>query len=188
MKKPIPLDKTISIFDLCKKIKMKTFANFMVGFPNETAEDIKKTEVLMRRLKPDFCSVCITTPFPGTELFNYAIQKGIIDKEGCEDLEYNVYRESNSCVSTVFSPQEILQFKNKLQNINFYRNYIKIFFNIKNLKYILMAFYAGIIHPVLLLKAVRQYIKNKDFDIIVIHFYRSLHRLLLSRKRAGKKG
>jgi len=53
---------------------------FMIGAPPETKEDIEKTRGLIREILDldtrNFCQLTVTTPLPGTQLWNYAIEKG----------------------------------------------------------------------------------------------------------------
>jgi radical SAM superfamily enzyme YgiQ (UPF0313 family) len=63
--------------------------SFMAGFPTETEEDIEKTIGLMNRLKEENPRAVIWkinqyTPYPGTELFDLAIQNGFKPPEKFE--------------------------------------------------------------------------------------------------------
>ena len=58
---------------------------FMIGAPPETKEDIEKTRGLIREILDldtrNFCQLTVTTPLPGTQLWNYAIEKGYITED-----------------------------------------------------------------------------------------------------------
>ena len=58
---------------------------FMIGAPPETREDIRQTQDLIRELLDmnvrNYCQVTVTTPLPGTELWEYALEKGMIAEE-----------------------------------------------------------------------------------------------------------
>ncbi len=49
---------------------IQTIGYFMIGSPGETPETIQKTIDFARKLKLDFAQFSITTPFPGTALFD----------------------------------------------------------------------------------------------------------------------
>ncbi len=55
---------------------------FMIGAPPETMEDIEMTRSLIREILDmhprNFCQVTVTTPLPGTSLWNDALEKGLI--------------------------------------------------------------------------------------------------------------
>ena len=62
----------------------------MAGFPTETGEDIQKTTELIRRLKEDNPKAIVWkihqyTPYPGTELFDLAVEHGFKPPERFED-------------------------------------------------------------------------------------------------------
>ncbi len=69
---------------LCEKYGLNyAGSSFMIGAINETVESVRKTSQFCRehnlRYEPHFM-----TPFPGTELYDYALAEGIIEDE----LEY----------------------------------------------------------------------------------------------------
>ncbi|MBN1546412.1 MAG: B12-binding domain-containing radical SAM protein [Syntrophaceae bacterium] len=64
--------------------------SFMAGFPSETEEDVRKTIELMRQLKRENPTAIIWkintyTPYPGTELFDFAVQHGFKPPQRFED-------------------------------------------------------------------------------------------------------
>lgn len=73
-------DTTIKIiqtaFKLCRKIGIETRAYFMVGLPGSTKEEDMATIAFAKDLDPDWAQFTITTPYPGTELFDTAMEHG----------------------------------------------------------------------------------------------------------------
>lgn len=59
-----------------------THCCFMIGAPPETMEDIEATRNLIREILDmdtrNFCQLTVTTPLPGTQLWDYALTKGYI--------------------------------------------------------------------------------------------------------------
>jgi anaerobic magnesium-protoporphyrin IX monomethyl ester cyclase len=55
---------------------------FMIGAPPETKNDILQTQQLIREIldmsSKNFCQLTVTTPLPGTQLWDYAIEKAYI--------------------------------------------------------------------------------------------------------------
>lgn len=51
---------------------------FIMGLPTETKEEIYATLRLMKEIKPDFASLSVYEPFPGTELFELGIKMGLV--------------------------------------------------------------------------------------------------------------
>lgn len=76
--------------EYCKKYKIIAFGTFMIGNPGEGVEDLKQTYSLVAESKgnPYFAaSVYITTPLPGTVMWEEAKKKGIVnDKIDWDDL------------------------------------------------------------------------------------------------------
>ena len=64
-------------FKLAKEVGMITLAYFMIGVPSETEEKVYKTIDFAIELDADFFHLSVVTPFPGTELYDLALQKGI---------------------------------------------------------------------------------------------------------------
>ncbi len=54
--------------------------SFMIGLPGETPEKARKTIELAIELEPDYAQFSITTPYPGTQLWNNYEQYGTLDK------------------------------------------------------------------------------------------------------------
>ncbi|MDP1552876.1 MAG: radical SAM protein [Methanobacteriaceae archaeon] len=54
------------------------YANIMFGFPIETKEDIKLTENMVKKIKPDLFSPTTFTPYPGNYLTDEYVEKGLL--------------------------------------------------------------------------------------------------------------
>ncbi|MBI4656615.1 MAG: B12-binding domain-containing radical SAM protein, partial [Elusimicrobia bacterium] len=63
------LEENQKAIDLCRKAKIEPCGSFMIGNPTETMEDINLTRQFIRRSKLKYKSILITTPFPGTKLW-----------------------------------------------------------------------------------------------------------------------
>jgi anaerobic magnesium-protoporphyrin IX monomethyl ester cyclase len=72
IKKGISLEQVKSAFEWAKKVGIKYVdGTFILGsHPDETLEEIEMTKKLIFELKPDFVSVSIMCPFPGTEVYD----------------------------------------------------------------------------------------------------------------------
>lgn len=76
--KPIDFKKVKEIIKSCRKYRIKTQASFIIGLLEETVEDIKKTIRFANSLDVDSIQISIATPFPGTEFFKTAKEKGLL--------------------------------------------------------------------------------------------------------------
>ncbi|KKQ78831.1 MAG: hypothetical protein UT02_C0055G0009 [Parcubacteria group bacterium GW2011_GWC2_38_7] len=54
---------------------------FMMGVPGETVDDVYKTLNFMYEVKPDFASIGVYEPFPGTPMFVEGIKRGLVKPE-----------------------------------------------------------------------------------------------------------
>ena len=61
-----------------KRVGIECRLAFMVGNPGDNVEIIKKNIKFAKELDPDLLIVNITTPFPGTDMFKWADEKGLI--------------------------------------------------------------------------------------------------------------
>ena len=52
----------------------------MMGLPSETREDIYRTLKFMKELNPDYASLSVYEPFPGTGLFEKGVEKGLVER------------------------------------------------------------------------------------------------------------
>ncbi|MFH1671319.1 MAG: radical SAM protein [Candidatus Portnoybacteria bacterium] len=86
--KRISLEKVEETVANTKKAGIEIRLAFMLGNPGETEETIQKTINYAIFLDPDLVSFNITTPYPGTEMFEWARRKGYLIHEFWSD--YNL--------------------------------------------------------------------------------------------------
>lgn len=70
IKKGITLKQISEVNRLCKKIEIEVRASFMIALPGENPALAEKTIRFAKKLNPDYAQFCITTPYPGTELYD----------------------------------------------------------------------------------------------------------------------
>ncbi len=89
MKKRITKDRTISFCKSAKKAKLPTLGTFMIGNEGENEEDIKETidMVINEEMNTD---ASLTDPYPGTQIYQNALKKGLIrdEKEYYKDIYF----------------------------------------------------------------------------------------------------
>jgi anaerobic magnesium-protoporphyrin IX monomethyl ester cyclase len=57
--------------EICRKYGIKIWANYMIGIPTETKEEVMDTVNMIKTIKPDHYSPAFFTPHPGSDLFKY---------------------------------------------------------------------------------------------------------------------
>ena len=75
------------VLRICKEEGLIVVSNIMIGTPGETYEDLDKTIKLIESMQPEMVYVGITTPTPGTYLFDEAEGAGIIQAESWTDFD-----------------------------------------------------------------------------------------------------
>jgi magnesium-protoporphyrin IX monomethyl ester (oxidative) cyclase len=66
--KIVPLDRVNELIDFCHKIGMWVCSTFIIGFPEETEDDIRETESYILRSKINFPFIYVAQPFMGTKM------------------------------------------------------------------------------------------------------------------------
>jgi len=89
IKKSIPLEKSIDAVKMTQKAGINARANFMFGSPGETEETMEKTIQFAMKINPDFVVFNITTPLPGTEMFDWAKENGYLTTTDWHDYDFS---------------------------------------------------------------------------------------------------
>lgn len=84
--KKITLEQAKRALALTKEVGLETECYFMLGLPTETEEDIKLSIDFAIKLDPDYVKFAITTPLPGTPMFDKILAEGRI-----KTLEWEKY-------------------------------------------------------------------------------------------------
>ena len=79
MNKSITLEKTEKAFKLARKIGIRTIASCVIGMPEDTRENIKKTIKFVDNLKPNYALYSLATPYPGTRFYKETFEKNLIN-------------------------------------------------------------------------------------------------------------
>lgn len=77
--KRISIEQAIKAFQAVREVGIEVVGAFMLGFPWETVEDMKKTVEFAIRLEPTYAQFTIVTPYPGTPLYYEALNEGLIE-------------------------------------------------------------------------------------------------------------
>jgi len=67
----------IEAADICKQFGIKIWANYMLGLPTETKEEVIETLSMLKEIRPYHCSPAFYTPHPGSDLFELGQKMGI---------------------------------------------------------------------------------------------------------------
>jgi len=81
IKKKVTVEDHIRAMEICKKIKLKVEASYMIGNVGETRETVFETVKFRKKYDPTPGTFFFTTPYPDTDLYKYALEKGLIKDE-----------------------------------------------------------------------------------------------------------
>ncbi len=78
MKKNVNAEQNCEAAKFTRDADILLTPTFMVGMPGEDASTVAETIKLIRECKIDDAGIFFTTPYPGTELYEFALKKGLI--------------------------------------------------------------------------------------------------------------
>jgi anaerobic magnesium-protoporphyrin IX monomethyl ester cyclase len=82
--KDLDLNKVAEVAKICKKIRLKSGAFYIIGFPGEKKENMRKTVEFALKLKRDYdvgMHLLIATPSFGTKLYEECMKKGYLTED-----------------------------------------------------------------------------------------------------------
>ena len=152
-------------FALCKELGIRTLATFIIGNPEETKADIEESFQVAKDIQADYTAFYFLTPYPGTDIYNMAIEKGWLDPN-IPFSEIWAHRQPElPLMAITFGKEELRDIRKKLQNHFFKKNYLSgatgniSFYSI--LSTILFR------HPTVFLTAFGRFLRTGRIDYIV---------------------
>lgn len=76
--KGIKVEQAVRVFRWVKEIGGFATGSFILGFPWETVDDMKRTVELAIKLDPNYAQFTVLTPYPGTPIYEYALKNNLI--------------------------------------------------------------------------------------------------------------
>lgn len=90
------VEQITSVYGMCKKLKIRTSALFMIGLPTESMNDLMSTIRLIKSINP-YISLCtIYRPYPGTELFDYCLENKLFSYDDNLEKVGAIYAQTNN--------------------------------------------------------------------------------------------
>ncbi len=94
IRKKLTLDQIRDAFRLSKEVGLRTVGLFMIGSnPDESRESMEETIQFAKELDPDYAQFSMTTPYPGTQLFDEVLREGRLLVERWSDY-YHQHRSA----------------------------------------------------------------------------------------------
>ncbi len=122
VKKGITVDKIRAFPGEAKKAGLSIHGNWIIGLPGETRDTVADTVKLIKETKADAITVAVVTPFPGTEMYDWAKNNGyLITDDPNEYLDEHGHQKSIVSYPGL-SNQEIRQAVDKILK-NYYLSF-----------------------------------------------------------------
>ena len=104
--------------DFCREYGIHTTCSFVLGTPGETEKDLRKTYefILKNEEKITEIEICPLVPFPSTELWDYALERGLVSY----DMDWSLLEDYS--IFTQFNPDRYI-YLNESMNFDTFRHY-----------------------------------------------------------------
>lgn len=156
----------IRAFGICKKYGIKTLANFMLGNPEETLEDIEMTRQLAHKLDADYNGFYITMPYPGTELYRMARENNWIG----HDMDFSgliqgptTNTERQPMMKINIDPQELKRIRNQIES-EFIKKELKTY--LKNRQFVVDMVLMNLAMPQTMFRAISKCITSGKSGVL----------------------
>jgi radical SAM superfamily enzyme YgiQ (UPF0313 family) len=151
-------------FKLCKELDIRTLATFIIGNPEETRADIDESFNVAREINADYTAFYFLTPYPGTDIYNMAIEKGWLDPNIPFSDIWAHRQPELPLMAITFGKEELRDIRRHLQNQFFTRNYLR---SSGNISFYSILFSIIIKHPKVILDCLGKFIRTRRIDYIV---------------------
>ena len=163
LKKGFTKEQIRKAFALTNRVGIRTFAAGMLNVPGQTMEDIEETKAFLEEIKPSFVHFFFTTPFPGTELWDMAIEKRWLRPDVDFSRDWDFRSTQYPAVPMGMDREELRRIRAALQNWTFFRNYV----HVRNLRFAGSMASALLSSPLETLKVIGKVLRTKRVDDLV---------------------
>jgi len=145
MRKPVVLKHARKVIKICNKLGIWTWSTFVIGFPDETQKEIRKTIDFAKSSGLNFATFYIAQPYPGTEMYDIykkegLLKKGVNLKSSVTHTEYDTHhfkaeelRKIQKNIYSEFIKHRIISYLNPIKLYTEFLNRIKSF---EDLRYV----------------------------------------------------
>ena len=89
IRKGTTVEQNLEAARICRKYGITIWANYMMGMPTETKEEVMETVRMMKDIDPDYYSPAFFTPHPGTDLYDFVVEHDL-----SRITDYDSYRRN----------------------------------------------------------------------------------------------
>ena len=107
LRKPLKINKVMNIVNKAKSLDFEIAADFVIGSPGETWDQIWDSVRFAEEMDVDMVSFHIATPLPKTELYSLALKHNALAKD-FSFTNYQGFGFGKGCITTdEFAPQQL---------------------------------------------------------------------------------
>jgi radical SAM superfamily enzyme YgiQ (UPF0313 family) len=92
VRKGVKVEQNFEAAAICRELGIKIQANYMLGLPTETKDEIRETLAMIAKINPYMHSRGIFTPSPGSDLFDYCVKNGLVIFTSHDDYRRDLYQ------------------------------------------------------------------------------------------------
>ena len=89
IRKGTKVEQNLEAARICRKYGISIWANYMMGLPTETKDEVMDTVRMVKDIDPDYYSPAFFTPHPGTDLYDYVVENNL-----SRITDYDSYRRN----------------------------------------------------------------------------------------------
>ena len=96
-----------------KRANLPIIASYIIGLPGDTHETIKETMEFALELDADQSKFMILAPYPGTRVYDIAVEEGLVDPTSFEQMEDLNYYDSVAINLSEVSDEDLVRYQDQ---------------------------------------------------------------------------
>jgi radical SAM superfamily enzyme YgiQ (UPF0313 family) len=125
MKKSTSVEAARHAFSMTRKAGVRSCATFIIGFPNETEQDMEETFEFAKEINADYTAFYFLTPYPGTPIYHTAVANNWLDPKMANSEKFTHRQVDFPIMAIEHSPERLAAIRRRFQNHFFFRNYFR---------------------------------------------------------------
>lgn len=125
MKKSTSVEAARRVFSMTKNSGIRSCATFIIGFPNETEQDMEETFNFAKEIRADYTAFYFLTPYPGTPIYHTAVENNWLDPKIANSEKFTHRQVDLPLMAIEHTPERLAAIRRRFQNYFFFRNYFR---------------------------------------------------------------
>ncbi|MBI4217170.1 MAG: cobalamin B12-binding domain-containing protein [Chloroflexi bacterium] len=100
-------EQILKVMGWCRKYAIDVDGFFMIGHPTETEKEVRETVDFMQRSGFNIVGLSIPTPFPGSNLYEIALQAGVVSNDSIDRFARGELGQGYAGVYPVYVPDSM---------------------------------------------------------------------------------